>query len=210
MALYAVLDGGQIVQYREIEDWDTYPEHKKAALDEKGDGGPTLRPVTYEGIGPIETIEILPTTVVIHRTEPPSEQQPMPLADLKTIYKRRIDADCEVFRQNFITPGHGQMLTYMEKHSQAREVIAQGQEYIDALTTQEARQLYPTLAATVGYDAPTLWQVAQVVIARYENFADLSYVTERTRALAKSMIDGAADADAVVAAYGSVTWPMMS
>ena len=55
MTLYAVIDGGQLVGEREIANYAGLPDYKKAALDEKGDGGPTLRPIVVSGSGPIKT-----------------------------------------------------------------------------------------------------------------------------------------------------------
>lgn len=66
--IYAVLDRGHIAAYRTIVDWDNYPAHKKAARDELGDGGPTLRPVVYEGDGPTEAIHIEPHQVRVVRS----------------------------------------------------------------------------------------------------------------------------------------------
>lgn len=56
MAQYAVLNGGVVVDRREIADWDNYDPRKKEALDEKGDWMPVLRPLVPEGAGPIETL----------------------------------------------------------------------------------------------------------------------------------------------------------
>ncbi|MFZ4807456.1 MAG: hypothetical protein ACOYLQ_09385 [Hyphomicrobiaceae bacterium] len=78
MATYAVLNGGQIVEWREIADFDNYPPHKKAANDEKGDGGPVLRPRVIEGEGAIEQVVIEPTRVRIIRTAPPAPEPPPP------------------------------------------------------------------------------------------------------------------------------------
>jgi len=71
MSLYAVLDSGVIVGRRQIDDWANYPAHKKAARDERGDGGPTLRPITFIGTGPIESIEIQIDQVIVTRADPP-------------------------------------------------------------------------------------------------------------------------------------------
>ena len=70
MAIYAALDGGQVVSWREIDDWENYPAHKKAANDEKGDGGPVLRLRVEEGVGSQEEIIIEPTRVRVVRSTP--------------------------------------------------------------------------------------------------------------------------------------------
>lgn len=83
--LYAVIHGGQVVGNREIEDWDSYPEHKKEAKDEVGDGFPTLRPLVEEGEGPLSTYMIEPTQVRLVRSKPPLE-----VMDVKMEAQRRI------------------------------------------------------------------------------------------------------------------------
>lgn len=70
MAVYAVLDGGVVVGWRDIADWDNYPVHKKSANDEKGDGGSVLRLRVIEGSGPNEQIIIEPAQVRVVRSTP--------------------------------------------------------------------------------------------------------------------------------------------
>lgn len=84
---YAVFDQGQIVEFREIQDWDSYPAHKKAAKDERGDGGATLRLVEYEGEGELETIVVEPARVRIIRTQP---DVVVGVEDVKAEAQRRI------------------------------------------------------------------------------------------------------------------------
>lgn len=81
MALYAVLNGGAIVERREIPDWETYPTHKKVARDEKGDGGPVLRPLVFVGESGIESVAIEIDRVVITRTPAPP-----PVEVIRTAY----------------------------------------------------------------------------------------------------------------------------
>lgn len=74
MTTYAIIDNAQIVGYRVIadSDWPFYAQHKKDALDEKGDGYPVLRPVEeikpsynpwFENMASEPTITILPDKV---------------------------------------------------------------------------------------------------------------------------------------------------
>ena len=81
MTTYAVLDGGQVVSWREIPNWETYPAHKKAANDEKGDGGPVLRPRVIEGDGPSEQIIIELNRVRVVRSTPTPPPPPAPTKD---------------------------------------------------------------------------------------------------------------------------------
>lgn len=130
----------------------------------------------------------------------------VPLAALKTQLKSRVDADAEATRLRYITPGDGMMLTYTEKHAQARAVVTLGQAAANALTATERGDQFPTLDASVGIEAATLWDCAQLVIARYEAFADLSAVIERTRLSGKKLISDASDAASARAAYEAITW----
>lgn len=85
MAEYAVLDAGVIVEIRVIDDWDSYAQHKKDALDEKGDWGPVIRPLEWEGSGSTITYVVEPTRVRAVRSQPPPNA-----VDVKTEAQRRI------------------------------------------------------------------------------------------------------------------------
>jgi hypothetical protein len=130
-----------------------------------------------------------------------------PLDRVKTIYRNRVEEDAERVRLRYITPGAGMAMTYAEKHQQAQAVEAMGEAPANALTPEQRTAQFPTLAASVGIEAPTLWGCALLVIQKYEQFAQLSGAIERTRLLAKKAISDASDPAAVVAAYGAITWP---
>jgi hypothetical protein len=200
MALYAVLNGGTVVERREIADWQTYPAHKKAANDEKGDGGPVLRPIVASGTGEIETVTVESNQVLITRSNPA-------LDVMKSKLKTRVDYDAETCRLLYITPGSGQAMTYQEKHAQARAVNDLGETAANALTEAERVEQFPTLSASVGIEASTLWGCAQLVIQRYEMFADVSALIERARLQGKKNISDASDAGQAQAAYEAITWP---
>ena len=88
MALYAVVQDGTLVGMREIGDWDNYPQHKKDAIDVRGDGGKTLRPIVDEGSGPSITTLIEIERVRRVRSTPP----PLPpnADDVRKEAQRRI------------------------------------------------------------------------------------------------------------------------
>ena len=140
---------------------------------------------------------------------PPTPPAPTPpsLADVKADYLTRVDADAETERLLYITPGDGQAMTYLEKLEQAKAVDALGQSAADALTTADAKTQYPILEAGVGIHADSLWEHAQLVIARYEAWNDLAGVIETQRETAKKSISDASDQAAVLAAYEAITWP---
>lgn len=130
-----------------------------------------------------------------------------PLVPLRRNYRARIDDDAERCRQKYITPGAGMAMTYMEKHAQARAVMDMGEAAANALDAALAKANFPTLAASVGREAPTLYDCAQIVIAAYERFAYLSNVIEACRLDARAAVAAATTEAGVVAAYEAVTWP---
>jgi len=136
----------------------------------------------------------------------PPEPPPPSLDDLKLKLKRNIDQTAEEIRLKHITPGVGMSLTYREKLEQAEEVIAQGQQAIDAMDSAQEIATYPTLAASVGIEAATLWGCAQTVIAKYQAWATLSHEIEKRRLGGKKSIADASDYASAQAAYDAVSW----
>lgn len=119
----------------------------------------------------------------------------------------RVDADAEACRLQFITPGAGMAMTYAEKFAQAQAVDTMGEATANALSEPDAQAQFPTLSASVGLEAPTLWDAAQLVIERYAAFAQLSMSIERTRLAGKAAIKAATTVDGVRVAYGAIAWP---
>lgn len=138
--------------------------------------------------------------------DPPPVEPVIDLAQLKAQLSRAVDDDAERVRLKYITPGAGMAMTYNEKHAQARAVDALGQTAANALTEAEREDQFPTLAASVGIEGATLWDCAALVIQRYEQFADLSRVIERTRLQGKKSISDASDVASARAAYEAITW----
>ena len=126
---------------------------------------------------------------------------------LKQHLKAQVAADAEACRLKFVTPGSGKAMTYLEKHNQASAVLELGEAAANALTTEQCQQQFPTLAASVGVEAPALWSCAQIIIARYEAWATVSYAIERAELAGKKAISDASDAAAARAAYEAITWP---
>lgn len=87
MGQYAVLHAGQVVEIRVIEDWENYPQHKKDALDEKGDWGPVLRPLEWEGSGAMLSYVVEPTRVRAVRSNPPPTSTDVKLEAQRRIYE---------------------------------------------------------------------------------------------------------------------------
>jgi len=129
------------------------------------------------------------------------------LAAVKTEMHWRVDNDAENIRLRYLTPGVGMAMTYQEKFAQAQAVHSMGETAANAMNETEREEQFPTLSASVGIEAPTLWDCAQLVLQKYAEFAQLSLVIERTRLAGKKAISDASDAAAVRAAYEAITWP---
>lgn len=129
-----------------------------------------------------------------------------PLDEVKTALKIRVDEDAERVRLRYITPGSGMALTYQEKFAQATAVHAMGQSPANALTEAEYKSMFPTLAASIGIEAPTLWDCATLVLQRFAQFATLSNAIERIRLSGKKAISDASDAACADAAYEAISW----
>jgi hypothetical protein len=125
----------------------------------------------------------------------------------KAAYQKKIDADAETARLQFITPGSGMALTYQEKFAQAQAVAQMGADAANTLAAQEREAQFPTLSASVGIEAGTLYDCAQLVLARYAVFAQASLAIERSRLAGKAAVSAAQDITAMRAAYEAITWP---
>lgn len=129
------------------------------------------------------------------------------LAALKAELCAKVDDAAEAERLRYITPGVGMVLTYQEKFAQAVAVEQMGETAANAMTEQERLLDFPILAASVGIEAPTLWQCATLVRERYTLFAALANGIERTRLAGKAAIRSADTVESVRAAYGAIAWP---
>ena len=186
MALYARVENDQVLERRELS---SIPPHKASLW----------RPIVIEGSGPQEQVIVEANRVRLVRTE-------RALSVVKAELIARLDGDAERVRLKYVTPGAAMAMTYQEKHAQARAVRSLGEVAANALTDAERIDQFPTLSASVGIEAPTLWGCAQLVIQRYETFADLSRVIELTRLQGKKAISDASDVAAAKAAYEAITW----
>lgn len=130
------------------------------------------------------------------------------LARAKATALQRIDATAETVRLRYITPGAGMAMTYQEKFAQANAVAGMGEAAANALSEADRLEQFPTLAASVGLEAASLWECAQLVLAKYTAFAALSYTIERARLSGKSAISTATTVQGVADAEGAVAWPM--
>lgn len=139
-------------------------------------------------------------------TKPWDDAEVMAYLNPKSYWLSRVDDDAERVRLRYLTPGAGMAMTYAEKRDQANAVHGLGQSAANALTEAERIAQFPTLAASVGLEAATLWDCAQLVIEKAEAWVDLSHAIERTRLLGKRSISDASDAAAAGAAYKAIQW----
>lgn len=147
-----------------------------------------------------ELVDMTADDIATHAARAPT------LAQIKAEIARRVDVDAEKFRLRYITPGVGQQLTYQEKFAQATAVQALGQIAANELTKDQRDAQFPTLSASVGIEADTLWDCCLLVISRYAAFATLSHSIERTRLQAKKDIAASTTIDAARTIYGSIAW----
>jgi len=110
----------------------------------------------------------------------------------------RINEAAELCRGEYITPGDGQTMTYLEKISQARACLA-------AQSPQAAD--YPMLAAEIGITAPALVGVAEVVVAAYNQWLVIGSAIEATRRAANVAVEAAETRAAVQAVLDGLVWP---
>lgn len=129
------------------------------------------------------------------------------LPKLKAHFKARVDADAECARLRYITSGAGMAMTYQEKFAQAQAVDEMGAAAANAMSHEDCEAQFPTLAASIGLEADTIFDCAQLVLARYAAFARASLMIERARLSGKAAIAAAGNQEAVAAAYEAVTWP---
>jgi hypothetical protein len=124
------------------------------------------------------------------------------LAALKVQLQVRVDAEAEVCRRLFVTPGSGQAMEYTATEAEARALVA----LADPGSADPAD--YPFLQAdrAAHGGTPTLLAVADQVLAQADAWRIAGGAIKQLRLAAKRAIDAAGDATAARAA-ARVTWP---
>ncbi len=196
--MLARISEGLIAEQRDLL-IDDVPPHKRDQWKPVEGDKPSFGSRIEMMSGPIYIIEA--TRVLRQWTKTPRD-----LATVQAEFASRVDDAAEIIRLKYITAGSGMSMTYQEKRDQAEEIQAQGQPAIDALTAEEIKAAYPTIAASIGIEAATAWDVSQLVIAKAGAWADLSFEIETRRLAGKKAIDDAMTNVAVLAAYEAVDW----
>ncbi|MDG9793296.1 hypothetical protein, partial [Brucella anthropi] len=125
-------------------------------------------------------------------------QPPATLLQIKSALKVGIDAAAEAERLKYITPGHGQAMTYQQKVTEAQAFKA---------TTNPQPSDYPILSSEVGITAETIGEVADVVLAAFAQWQQIGAMIESVRLGAKRDIDAAADEPAARTIFDAIEWP---
>ena len=128
----------------------------------------------------------------------PVPPEPELLSVIKVALRQHIDAQAEVERLKYITPGTGQAMTYQQK-------VAEAQAF-KAASNPEPKD-YPILASEVDITAPTLSEVADTVLTAYRQWQQIGAMIEAIRLGAKRDIDASATEAAARAVVDSISWP---
>ncbi|MCL8000184.1 hypothetical protein M8994_18295 [Brucella sp. 21LCYQ03] len=120
---------------------------------------------------------------------------------LKAALKASVDVAAENERLKYITPGHGQAMTYQQK-------VAEAQTFKAAINPQPTD--YPILSSEVGITADTLAEVADIVLAAFAQWQQIGAMIESIRLGAKRDIDAAKDEAAARAIVDAIVWPSAS
>lgn len=121
-----------------------------------------------------------------------------PLPALRAAARERVDAEAEVARLRYVTPGAAQQLVYAAKRGEAERLL-----YAD---TSPSPASYPMLSAEVGITAPTLRGVATVVLETAAAWLAAAAEIERLRLTAKAAI-ASATSESAISAAAAVDWP---
>ncbi len=126
------------------------------------------------------------------------EDAEVPLAMLKSALKAKIDSDAEAERLNYITPGHGQAMTYQQK-------VAEAQAFKVASNPKASD--YLILSSEVGITAGTLGEVADIVLTAFAQWQQIGAAIESIRLGAKRDIDAVEDEAAARIIADTIVWP---
>ena len=123
------------------------------------------------------------------------------LTQLKEDAKAAVDRRAEIERQKYVTPGDGQLATYMAQEREANTVLI----YPEGQVPEGVET--PYLDALVGIVAPSLYEVAQVVRATAREWNAKNAAINAVRLAKKAEIDQATSQKKVTEILQSVEWP---
>lgn len=109
-------------------------------------------------------------------------------------------------RARHITPGSTMGAVYAEKAAEAIAVDAMGRDAANALPGNGS-DMFPLLAASVGIEGETLFDVAELIGSRAEETVTALAAIERVRLQAKKAIKESASIEEAKAIYEAIQWP---
>lgn len=118
----------------------------------------------------------------------------------------RVNADAEAVRLRHITGGSSKAMEYLEAKEQAVAVLAMGEASANALPSHGSAE-FPILSASVPVEAASLYAAAQLVSARYEQYASIAGAIKRTVIAAKASINATNTAAEARAVMEAIAWP---
>ena len=128
----------------------------------------------------------------------PVARPPEDIMVIKTALRQAVDALAETEHLKYITPDHGQAMTYQQK-------VAETQAF--NVTTSPQAADYPLLSSEVGITTPTLGEVVDIVLAAYAQWQQIGAAIEGIRLRAKRDIDAAENEAAARAVMDAIVWP---
>jgi hypothetical protein len=137
--------------------------------------------------------------------------QAAPLSESQAGAIAIVDAQAETCRLQFITPGFGMQLTYIEKQREGSAFLAAfpTAAAFAAASPSPAAWQYPLIYNEIGITGATAWEVAEVFQQNYKNWLIIGGAIERLRLAAHAAI-GAATSVAGVNAATLVAWPTVA
>ena len=195
----ARLADGAIAEQRSDIALSDVPEHKRENWKPVEGDVPAHDPRVHTLTGPTYQIEANRVLRVWQKTA-------RDLEAVKAELCTSVDDQAEAIRGKYATTQAGMTMTYQEKFACANAVNAMGKEAANALSQEEATQMFAVLAASIGVERPTLWECSELVISKYQQWAALAHQIERTRLSAKKAINDSASVEAALAAHEAVTW----
>lgn len=122
------------------------------------------------------------------------------LTAVKDKAKVTIDRDAEQIRARVVTPGDGQMATYMAQEAEAKILKADINSPIPT----------PYLDALVGIIAPTKQEVVDVVLVMAEQWNSINAQINAVRLRTKADVDAATTEEQIASIVATAGWPIVS
>lgn len=140
----------------------------------------------------VNTVICAPTDIAVFVPKGGSfvmrSQLDKPLADLRQQAHARLTDALTVARRTLVTDLPGQEMIYLRKEDEAKRIVAASGR--QATITPDP-VVYPILSAEVGVTAPTLYEVAQVILWKSAMWQRIAAALEAYRHRATAQIEDA-------------------